>query len=443
MSIAVTIVLVFLSILAIIFLTSKFKFDALMSMFGVSVVLALCTIPVRNLAKTLRDGFGSTMGSIGFLIIFGAVIGIILDKTKATYSMANWILSKTGRKRAPAALAITGYITGLPIFCNSGFIVLSGLMKSFSAMANISLPLMASILGTALYSVHCLIPTHPGALAAAGIVKVNIGYMIVLGALFALPGAAAAFFWSKFMTRHEACPKPEGGPAAAAVEPKDLPPAALSFLPIVLPLLLITLNSSLDVFKIDRELFVSKVLVFLGEPAIALLAGVVAAVFLLKKKEKTVLNAIFSEAIEKAGPILIVTAAGGMFGTVIQATGAGEALGKMLSSAGIGLLVPFLVSAMMKTAQGSSTVAFITSASFVAPMLPMLGLGSEWGKLLSMMAMGAGSMSVSHANDSYFWVVSRFSDIDVNTTLRVYSTATLVMGVAVFVCVWLTSLFIL
>jgi len=442
MSMYITIALVFLSILAIIFLTSKFKFEAMMSMFAVSVVLALFTIPVKNLAKTLRDGFGNTMGSIGFLIIFGAIIGIILDKTKATYSMANWILSKTGRKRAPAALAITGYITGLPIFCNSGFIVLSGLMKSFSSMANISLPFLASVLGTSLYSVHCLIPTHPGALAAAGIVKVNIGYMIILGAVFALPGAVAAFYWSKFMARPTAREKARTE-SSPFVEPQDIPPAWLSFLPVVLPLVLITMNSSLEVFKIDREGTVSKVFSVLGEPALALLAGAIVAVFLLKDRGKTVLNSIISEAIEKAGPILIVTAAGGMFGTVIQGTGAGEAVGKMLSSAGIGLLVPFLVSAMMKTAQGSSTVAFITSASFVAPMLPLLGLGSEWGKLLAMMAMGAGSMSVSHANDSYFWVVSRFSDIDVNTTLRVYSTATLVMGVAVFVCVWLASLIIL
>jgi GntP family gluconate:H+ symporter len=165
--------------------------------------------------------------------------------------------------------------------------------------------------------------------------------------------------------------------------------------------------------------------------------------FLLKEKTIISMNSVFSEAIEKAGPILIVTAAGGMFGMVIKATGIGEATGLLLAGTSIGLVVPFLIAAVMKTAQGSSTVAMITTASFVAPMVPMLGLDSEWGRLLVMLSMGAGSMIVSHANDSYFWVVSNFSDIEPDTTLRVYSSSTMIMGLVVFTCVWITSLIIL
>jgi GntP family gluconate:H+ symporter len=155
------------------------------------------------------------------------------------------------------------------------------------------------------------------------------------------------------------------------------------------------------------------------------------------------MNSVFSEAIEKAGPILIVTAAGGMFGMVIKATGIGEATGKILADTGVGLLAPFLIAVLMKTAQGSSTVAIITTASFVAPMLNMLGLDSGWGRMLAMLSMGAGSMIVSHANDSYFWVISNFAGLDVRTTLRVYSTSTIVMGIAIFACVWISSLFLL
>jgi GntP family gluconate:H+ symporter len=115
----------------------------------------------------------------------------------------------------------------------------------------------------------------------------------------------------------------------------------------------------------------------------------------------------------------------------------------MLSGTNVGLLVPFLIAVVMKTAQGSSTVAIITTASFVAPMLPMLGLDTEWGRLLAMLAMGSGSMIVSHANDSYFWVVTNFGEIEINATLKVYTSSTLIMGITVFACVWLTSLFIL
>jgi len=132
-----------------------------------------------------------------------------------------------------------------------------------------------------------------------------------------------------------------------------------------------------------------------------------------------------------------------MFGMVIRETGVGEAAGKILAGTGAGLLVPFLIAALMKTAQGSSTVAIITTASFILPMLGLLGLGSDWGRILAMLSMGAGSMIVSHANDSYFWVISSFSGLDIKTTLRVYTSSTLVMGLVVFAIVWASSLLLL
>lgn len=171
--------------------------------------------------------------------------------------------------------------------------------------------------------------------------------------------------------------------------------------------------------------------------------GVLFAIFLIRNKTIESLNSVFHEAVEKAGPILIVTAAGGMFGMVIKATGTGDTIGKLLAGTNIGIVVPFLIAVAMKTAQGSSTVAIITTASFVSPMVSLLGLDSEWGRLLTVLSMGAGSMVVSHANDSYFWVVSNFSEVDAATTLKVYSSSTVVMGVVVFICVWITSLIIL
>jgi GntP family gluconate:H+ symporter len=128
---------------------------------------------------------------------------------------------------------------------------------------------------------------------------------------------------------------------------------------------------------------------------------------------------------------------------VIKATGTGEAMGKLLAGTNIGIFVPFIIALIMKTAQGSSTVAIITTASLVSPMISQLGMDSEWGRLLTILSMGAGSMIVSHANDSYFWVVSNFSEIDPGTTLKVYSSSTIVMGIVVFICVWITSLIIL
>ncbi len=344
--------------------------------------------------------------------------------------------------KSTLALGITGFITGLPIFCDSGFIILSGLAKSFSAKSKIAMPFMATVLATSLYSVHCLIPPHPGALAAAAVIKVNIGYLIIIGIVFAIPGAVAAFFWSKMMT------KGKDYPPAIASEPvtksdAELPSTIMSFLPIVVPLLLITVKSLLNLIDKGGQTILTRIFFFPGEPIFALSVGVVLAMFLIKNKTVSSMNSIFEIAIEKAGPILIVTAAGGMFGMVIKSTGTGEALGRILAGTNIGIIVPFLIAVIMKTAQGSSTVAIITTASFMAPMLSLLGLDSEWGKLLTMLAMGAGSMIVSHANDSYFWVISNFSDIDPATTLKVYSTSTIVMGIVVFACVWITSLIVL
>jgi gluconate:H+ symporter, GntP family len=443
MSILLTSILVGISIIAIIILTSKFKIEAFISLFLVSVFLAFAILPAKTIVNTIQQGFGNTMASIGFLIILGAIIGIALDRTGGTLSIARFILSKTGEKRSAQALGITGFITGLPIFCNAGFIILSGLSKSLSSKSKLAMPFMATVLGCSLYSVHCLIPPHPGVLAASGLIKVNIGYLIVIGTLFAIPGSIAAYFWSKWITKGKEYPAARELEAEARLSEENLPSAFLSFLPIVVPLLLIALKSL--IFMIDKggQSLISRLFVIPGEPIFALSIGVVLVMLLTKNKSIASMNSIFSEAIVKAGPILIVTAAGGMFGMVIQATGTGESMGKLLAGTSIGILVPFLIAAVMKTAQGSSTVAIITTASFVAPMLSMLGLDSEWGRIFAMLSMGAGSMVVSHANDSYFWVVANFSEIDPDATLKVYSSSTLIMGLVVFGCIWITSLFIL
>jgi GntP family gluconate:H+ symporter len=443
MNLVVVSVIVAVSIIAIILLTSTLKLKAFVALFLVSVFLAFATLPADTILNTIKEGFGNTMASIGLLIIFGAMIGITLDKTRATLSIANYILSKTGKHRSAQALGITGFITGLPIFCDSGFIILSGLAKSFSFRSGIAMPFMATVLATSLYSVHCLIPPHPGALAAAGIFNVNVGNLIIAGILFAIPGAVAAWFWSRMMTRNR-----NYKPAAEIITDnqsitENLPSPLMSFLPIIVPLLLIALKSLIILFDRESISLMYKIFRFPGEPVFALATGVVLALFLIGKKSVESINSLFGEAIEKAGPILIVTAAGGMFGMVIKATGIGETAGKLLSGTGAGLVIPFLIAAVMKTAQGSSTVAIITSASFIAPMLGMLGLDSDTGRLLTLLSMGAGSMFVSHANDSYFWVISNFSDVDMNTTLKVYSSSTIVMGIVVFVFIWASSLFLL
>lgn len=442
MSILFISLLVLLSIVLIVMLTSVTKLNAFASLFIVSLLLAVITLPDKNVVEILKQGFGNTMASIGFLIIFGAIIAVILEKTGGATSIANYILSRTGQSKAASAMGITGFIVGLPIFCDSGYIIMSGLAKSFSSKAKIALTFIAFVLATSLYSVHCLTPIHPGALAASGILEVNIGILILLGTLFAVPASLTAFLWIKWQTRRDNYQETNSFQHEIQDE-GQLPPVHLSLLPIVTPLVLIAVGSLLTVLNITDTNVALKVLAFIGQPIIALLIGVLLSLFLLKNKAVQTVNAVLESAIEKAGPILVVTGAGGMFGLVIKETGVGAYAGEFLLQTGLGLAVPFLIASILKTAQGSSTVAIITAASFIAPMLPALGLDSETGKLLAMISMGAGSMMISHANDSYFWVVSRFSGINSNTTLKVYSSATVVMGIVTFLCAWAASFFML
>lgn len=442
MDVLTTSLLVLLSIGAIIYLTSRLKLNAFISLFLASLFLALTAIPNADIVKILKEGFGTTMGSIGFLIIFGAIIAVVLGKSGAALSIGNYMLSKTGEKRAPAAMGITGFLAGLPIFCDSGFIILSGLAKSFSAKTKISMPFIAIVLACSLYAVHCLVPIHPGALAAASIMEVHIGHFILAGTLFAIPGALAAYFWTQWMTKNKGYQ-----PAQLEVEThkqadQKLPSVLWSLMPVLVPLLLISLAAMLSVIGWKDQNSLLKLIQTLGQPVLSLFIGMILSFTLLKDKSLKEVNQVFEAAIEKAGPILIVTAAGGMYGLVIKETGIGLEAGNSLSKTGLGLAVPFLIAFLMKTAQGSSTVAIITTASFIAPMLQLLGLDSQSGRLFATLAMGAGSMMISHANDSYFWVVTKFSDLHIDTTLKVYSTATTIMGITVFTCIWLVSLII-
>ena len=442
MSLTLLSILILLSIAAIVILTSWLKLKAFASLFIVSLLLAFAALPAESVVSTLKEGFGSTMASIGFLIIFGAMIGIILDKTGATLSIAKYILSKTGSKRSTQAMGITGYVTGLPIFCDSGFIVLSGLARSMSSSTGTPMVFAATVLATSLYSVHCLIPPHPGALAAAGTLNVNPGLLIIYGMLLAIPGAIAAFYWSRWMTRGKEYPPAEANISEKA-DPRDLPSPLAAMLPILIPLSLITMKSLIMLTESGTSTLLYKIIRVPGEPVFALAAGVIASLFLIRKINLDKINDLFGSAIEKAGPVLIITAAGGMFGMVIKATGIGAEAGKVLGGTGVGLLVPFLFAVLLKSAQGSSTVAIITAATFMIPLMGTLGLDSENGRLLTLLSMGAGSMIASHANDSYFWVVSGFSGIDTKSALRVYTTSTIVMGTVIFALILLLSLIML
>jgi GntP family gluconate:H+ symporter len=443
MSLLLGLCLILAGIIVIIILTSWLKLHSFLSLFLVSLVLAILVIPLPEIVPVLKKGFGDTMASIGLIIIFGAIIGVKLDYTGATISMANYILKKTGKQNAPAAISITGFITGLPIFCDSGFIVLSGLNRSMTAKSRSNPVFMSTILACSLYSVHCLIPPHPGATAAAGIIGANIGQLVLIGIAVAIPASLAGYFWAKFLTRRAGDGSVTDTPTGWVPPPQGVPKAGMSFMPILVPLLLITLKSLFNFLIPGSKAIPALIIGFLGEPVIALMIGMFLSFLLLPGFNLKTVNHVITSSVEKAGPIIIITAAGGIFGAVIKATGTGEQAGTWLAGTGLGLLIPFLITFMLKTAQGSSTVAIITAASIMASVTDSMGFSGETGKLLVMLSMGAGSMMVSHANDSYFWVITNFSGIDSGDTLKVYSSATIIMAFTALAAVYGLSFILL
>ncbi len=432
-------ILLVLAIAFIVWLTAYKKMNAFVALLIAALSVGILSgLPLDTLAATLRKGFGDTMEKIGLLIILGTILGVILEKTGATASMATYILKKVKEQNAPAAIAITGFIIGLPIFCDSGFVVLSGLNHSLVQKTNGRMPVMAAALGTALYAVHCLVPPHPGITAAVGTAGGDIGMVMLWGIVLAIPAALVGYAVSVIRGRQITHAYIE--PEVSQVVVKNLPPAGISFLPIVLPIALIAARSIVTFInspQIIRQSMPLQLLSFTGEPVIALMFGILCSLLLINKAHRKDLSHWLTKGVEKAGMILSIIAAGGMFGEVLQATGMGKHLGELLSGLSLGIFFPFLVTAILKTAQGSTTVAIITASSLIAPLLSNLGFTSSTGITLAILSMGAGSMVVSHANDAYFWVISRFSNLQTAATLKVYSVATLLMGITVQLLVWM------
>lgn len=436
-------IILFISFLFIIIMTTKFKvhpfFVLLLAAFGVGISAGL---PVADVISNITTGFGRTLGSIGIIIICGTTIGVLLERSGAALSMANFFLKISGKKRVPLATSVFGYTVSIPIFCDSGFVLLSPLNKALAEGAKISMTVMAVVLSSALYATHCLVPPHPGPTAAVASVSEFIdaslqgslmGRMVVLGLICAIPGVIAGFLWAtRFAKKYYIEAKPEVSYDTLMQKYQKLPSAFLSFMPILIPVILIGLKS----FSI-----LPSGLAFLGTPVVALIIGVFFALLLVPKWNSEVFSAWLDDGIKAAGVILAITAAGGSFGTIIRATNIGSYLGEVLTQWNPGIFLPFLLAAAIKTAQGSSTVSIITTAPLIAGMLPTIGLATGWGPTFALLSMGAGSIMISHANDSYFWVVTKFSDLDVGTAYRVYTTATFLIGIVTMAFIYILSLF--
>jgi len=424
----------------IVLLTTKFKVPAAFALIiGCFFVGLGAHLSLTEVVNHMKDGFGNIVRSLGLIILLGTTLGILLEYTGSTSVMANYILKKLGEKRTVWGISITGFVVGLPIFCDSGYIVLSGLNKTLAKRAGISIVVMSVSLATGLYSVHCMVPPHPGSAAAAGIIGADIGKLILIGSLVAIPAMIVGNIWARYAGRN--LPVPIMEEEIASDVQLHQPSVIQSFLPIVIPIALIGLKSFIIIEATPENNWINAVLA-IGDPVIALIIGILLTFFCKKSWKRTELSRVLQDSAEKAGGILVIIGAGGAFGAILAAIKIGTHLSESLALDSMGLFFPFLLTFILKTAQGSSTVAIVTAASIVLPLLPVLGLDNETGKLLCVLAMGAGSMMISHANDAYFWVIAKFSGLEMKTMLKVYSVATVLMGITSFTVVYILSKFL-
>ena len=442
------IVLLFVSVLLIVVSTSRYRFHPFLALLFVAVFFGLLSgMPLSTIVESINEGFGGTIGQIGIVIIAGVIIGTFLEESGGAYAMANRILKLTGKKQVPLTMSIIGYIVSIPVFADSGFVILLPLTKALSKEAKISLAGSASALALGLAVTHNLVPPTPGPIAAAGILDANLGLVIMLGIITSIPVLLAGWlFASKIASRVYIDPNPDISPRDIEKKLKTAPSAFKSFVPILLPILLIVMKSVSD-FPTSPfgDGAAKQVIGFMGEPVIALMIGILFAFTLPRKLEKDMLSSTgwVGKALQNAAIIILITGAGGAFGMVLRNSGIATVLGDSLEGMRIGIFLPFLIAAAIKSAQGSSTVALITTASLLAPMISSLGFETDVARALVVLSIGAGSLVVSHTNDSMFWIFTQMTGMKIKTGFRIHTVGTLVLGVSASLIIWGISLILL
>ena len=453
-----------IAIILMIVMISKFKVHPFLALMSISLVLAIVTgIDLSKIPAMIGVGFSGTFKSIGIVIIFGTIIGTVLEKTGAALKLADMVVKLVGQRRPEFAMLIMGWVVGIPVFCDSGFVVLNSIREALYKKISASPVAMSVALSGGLYASHVFIPPTPGPIAAAGTLGLggNLLLVIIMGTVVSVPVLVAVYFFSKSIAKSVTISDKEADATITASYEEllnkfgKLPSGFLSLAPIIMPIIFMAVGSVVDVLAkqgmLDKAALLPKIFLFLGNPIIALAIGVIFCVFLLAETKKMrEFDHITNESLKIAGPILFITAAGGVLGNVITEAGFVNFIKENASTIkAIGIFFPFIISAVLKTAQGSSTVAIITTASIMGAfsadnsLMHTLGFTSEISAALCVMAIASGAMCVSHANDSYFWVVTNFSKMTADQGYRTQTAMTFIMGVVGMISVYILSLVLL
>jgi transporter, gluconate:H+ symporter family len=437
-----------IGIVLLIFMVLKTKIQAFLALIITTVVIGviggmpLNTITLDNgtkfgILQSITSGFGNTLSSIGIIIGFGVMLGAIFEETGAAKRMALCFLKVFGKNKEEEAMAFTGFLVSIPIFCDSGFIILSPIAKAISKVTKKSLISLGVALAAGLVITHTMVPPTPGPLGVCGIFGIDVGEFILLALVLSIPMTIVAIIYArKYIAKKlnwivnekdEIVPAPVGTVAsddAINLDEKDLPSTFSSFLPILLPVVLILINTVSTAMKMTGGIFT--ILIFLGQPIVAVGIGLLTAIFVLGRKmsRKEILS-FMEQGMMSAGIIMLVTGGGGALGQIIKDSGLGTYMAEGITAMHVPIiLLPILISTVMRFIQGSGTVAMTTAASISAPII----LASGANPVLSALACCVGSCFFSYFNDSYFWVVNRTLGVsEAKDQIRVWSITTTII----------------
>ena len=446
-------IIVFIAAIVLLIVSiSKWGVHPFLAIMGIALALAVAIgIPLDTIPTTIGKGFSSIFASIGIVIILGTIIGIILEKTGAAIRLADAIIRVIGEKHPQLAIMLIGWIISVPVFCDSGFVIVNPIRKWLSRKTNCPSVTLTVALAAGLYVSHVFIPPTPGPIATAGLIGLenNLLLVIAAGLGISIVPLIAAYFYATFIGKKvKSAEDLDVESISQAYNEHNLPSTWASITPILLPIVLMAGGSIASFAKMEG--FAGELLVFLGKPIIALAAGLVSALPLLwKKKMGGKLYEMTQEALKTSGPIIFITAAGSVLGQVIVEAGFVQYIQQNASAlSNIGIFFPFVVAAIIKTSQGSSTVAMTTTAGMMglyfsdASLMAALGMTTPLDAVLVVMAIGAGAMTVSHANDSYFWVVTNFGGLTPQNGYKTQTAVTFIMGTVSIITLFIISMFV-
>ena len=411
---------------ALLYSSIKYKIKPYMVLLATCLITGLfLKIDFSQSLNLTFQGFKNIILSIGPIIIIGTILGKFLQETGATNKMVTTFISMFGLSKTPLTFNILGFIISIPVFCDAAFILMSSIIKEISRVSGRKMIILTVCLATGLYSAHVFVPPTPGPLAASALIGADVGLLLLIGLIIGIAVSLSGYIWMRFLLKKDFQLNNDSKDSFKLNNERSL----TVFLPIIIPIILISISTlikypSLKIIENEITNFIG----FIGKPEVALFIGLIISTVFIRRDDSKNISKWIGNSLKNSFDILLITGAGGALGFIIRSSGVIESLGIVNFNGTYGLVSVFLIAALIKTVQGSSTVAIITTCALVSPLIDQVGVIGEIQKILLITSIGSGAMTVSHFNDSYFWVVTKYSNLEIKEVIKFFSTATLIQG---------------